>query len=203
MTVGQLIECLLGKYCAIDGLEGDGTPFTHLHPDTIGDLLEQVGFHRSGKSVLIHGHTGKVIPTMIFIGPTYYQRLKHMVKDKIHARRTGPISNLTRQPVEGRARDGGLRFGEMEKDCFLSHGVSRFLRGRLFDQSDYYTCYLCPKCGFLAQLFRKNVVWCKACTSPSKLIEIPYAAKLLFQELKAMHIAPRLKLRENQKLLTL
>ena len=112
MTVGQLIECLLGKVCSLEGIDGDGTPYTHKHPDTVAQMLEDCGFSGSGKEVLFHGHTGKPLKEKFFIGPTFYQRLKHMVKDKKHARRKGPISNLTRQPVEGRARDGGLRFGK-------------------------------------------------------------------------------------------
>ena len=111
MTVGQLIECLFGQYCAREGEFGDATPFTHLTPDEIGDMLHKAGASRHGKHRLYHGHTGKPMDALIYFGPTYYQRLKHMVEDKIHARKTGPITKLTRQPVEGRARDGGLRFG--------------------------------------------------------------------------------------------
>ena len=113
MTVGQLLECLYGQYCAREGEFGDATPFTHLTPDQIGDLLHKSGASRHGKHRMYHPHTGKPIEAIIYFGPTYYQRLKHMVEDKIHARKTGPITKLTRQPVEGRARDGGLRFGEM------------------------------------------------------------------------------------------
>ena len=113
MTIGQLLECLYGQYCGIAGEYGDATPFTHLTPDQIGELLHGVGLSKYGKHKLYHGHTGKPIEAMIYFGPTYYQRLKHMVEDKIHARKTGPITKLTRQPVEGRARDGGLRFGEL------------------------------------------------------------------------------------------
>lgn len=121
MTVGQLIECLFGKYCSLEGIQGDGTPYTHEHPDTIAELLSDCGFSGTGKETLFHGHTGEPLEEQYFIGPTFYQRLKHMVEDKIHARRTGPISNLTRQPVEGRARDGGLRFGEVRyfNTCYL------------------------------------------------------------------------------------
>jgi DNA-directed RNA polymerase II subunit RPB2 len=113
MTIGQLLECLYGQYCAEAGEYGDATPFTHLTPDQIGELLHKAGLSRYGKHKLYHGHTGKPIEAMIYFGPTYYQRLKHMVEDKIHARKTGPITKLTRQPVEGRARDGGLRFGKI------------------------------------------------------------------------------------------
>lgn len=113
MTIGQLLECLYGQYCAEAGEYGDATPFTHLTPDQIGELLHKHGLSRYGKHKLYHGHTGKPIEAMIYFGPTYYQRLKHMVEDKIHARKTGPITKLTRQPVEGRARDGGLRFGKL------------------------------------------------------------------------------------------
>jgi DNA-directed RNA polymerase II subunit RPB2 len=196
MTVGQLLECLQGKVCALDAIEGDSTPFTHEHPDTVADLLEGLEFPRTGKEQLFHGHTGKPLENEYFIGPTFYQRLKHMVEDKKHARNTGPISKLTRQPVEGRARDGGLRFGEMERDCQISHGASYFLWERLFGQSDYYECWVCNECGLFATHFRKNKFWCKSCnTSRVSKIAIPYACKLLFQELQSMMITPRIRLK--------
>ena len=143
----------------------------------------------------IHGDTGKAMDAMIYFGPTYYQRLKHIVEDKIHARKTGPITKLTRQPVEGRARDGGLRFGEMERDAVIAHGAAELIKERLFTQSDYYSAYVCPRCGKCAQHKRRNDFICKSCISSDlSEIEIPYAAKLFFQELYAMCITPRMVL---------
>jgi DNA-directed RNA polymerase II subunit RPB2 len=196
MTVGQLLECLQGKVCALEAIFGDATPYTHEHPDKVADLLEGLEFPRTCKEQLFHGHTGKPLENEYFIGPTFYQRLKHMVEDKKHARNTGPISKLTRQPVEGRARDGGLRFGEMERDCQISHGASSILQERLFFQSDYYTCYVCNECNLFASYFKKNHFWCKGCNSTKVYkVAIPYACKLLFQELMAMGITPRMKLK--------
>ena len=132
----------------------------------------------------------------IFLNPTYYQRLKHMVDDKIHARGRGPVQILTRQPVEGRARDGGLRFGEMERDCILSHGAASFLKERLFDQSDAYRVHACEACGvFAVANLKKGTFFCPACKATTGVVQVllPYACKLLFQELMAMCIAPRMQ----------
>ena len=199
MTVGQLLECLFGQYCAIEGVFGDATPFTHLTPDEIGDLLHKAGGARHGKHRLYHGHTGKPMEHLIFFGPTYYQRLKHMVEDKIHARKTGPITKLTHQPVEGRARDGGLRFGEMERDAVIAHGASELIKERLFKESDYYTTGVCSRCGKFAQFKLRNTYICKTCnTTDIGDIEIPYAGKLFFQELYAMGITPRIVTKGNE-----
>jgi DNA-directed RNA polymerase II subunit RPB2 len=144
---------------------------------------------------MANGSTGKFLEAPIFIGPTYYQRLKHMVDDKIHSRSRGPVQILTRQPVEGRSRDGGLRFGEMERDCMISHGSAIFLKDRLFDQSDPFIVFVCDLCGLIAIGNRKlNIFECRNCNNKFSisLIKIPYACKLLFQELIAMSIGPRI-----------
>jgi DNA-directed RNA polymerase II subunit RPB2 len=139
--------------------------------------------------------TGEQLETSIFIGPAFYQRLKHMVNDKQHSRGSGPMVNLTRQPHEGRARDGGLRFGEMERDCMVSHGCARFTKGRIYDASDKFVVHSCNKCGLIA-IFNneKNIHHCKTCDNRSDFsrCNIPYACKLLFQELITMNIAPRI-----------
>lgn len=122
MTIGQLIECLLGKVSSIKGTEGDATPFTKITVEDIGKRLLEAGYQPHGWELMHNGHTGRPLEAQIFIGPTYYQRLKHMVDDKIHSRAEGPVTMLTRQPLEGRAKGGGLRFGEMERDCLISHG---------------------------------------------------------------------------------
>ena len=114
MTIGHLVECLLSKLSTLTGSEGDATPFTELTVESVSQLLRAKGFQSRGLEVMYHGHTGRKLQAQIYFGPTYYQRLKHMVDDKIHARARGPLQILTRQPVEGRSRDGGLRFGEME-----------------------------------------------------------------------------------------
>ncbi|KAJ1557780.1 DNA-dependent RNA polymerase II [Nowakowskiella sp. JEL0078] len=128
MTIGHLVECLLSKVSALMGTEGDATPFTDLTVEKISQVLRSQGYNSRGLEVLYNGHTGKKLRAQLFIGPTYYQRLKHMVDDKIHSRARGPVQILTRQPVEGRSRDGGLRFGEMERDCMISHGAAHFLK---------------------------------------------------------------------------
>jgi len=195
MTIGQLIECLLGKVSATTGDEGDATAFTDVTVEDISRALHKCGYQMRGNEVLYNGHTGRMMTAQIFMGPTYYQRLKHMVDDKIHSRARGPVQIMTRQPVEGRSRDGGLRFGEMERDCMISHGAAQFLKERLYDQSDAYRMHICDICGMTAIAnLKKNAFECKRCGNTSQIsqIGIPYAAKLLFQELAAMSIAPRM-----------
>jgi DNA-directed RNA polymerase II subunit RPB2 len=196
MTIGQLIECLLGKSCSILGRQGDSTPFTDLDPKKISDILSnECGFEPYGNEILYNGMTGEQLLVNIFMGPTFYQRLKHMVIDKYHSRSTGPVVLLTRQPAEGRTRDGGLRFGEMERDCIISHGASAFLKERLLDVSDNYKVYICNKCHMLGAVNpQKNIYKCDHCPNTTLFSEIrlPYACKLLIQELISMSIVPRL-----------
>ncbi|OWB84592.1 hypothetical protein B5S33_g3241 [[Candida] boidinii] len=196
MTVAHLIECLLSKVASLRGYEGDATPFTDLTVDAVSRLLRENGYQSRGFEVLYNGHTGKKLMAQVFFGPTYYQRLRHMVDDKIHARARGPYQNLTRQPMEGRARDGGLRFGEMERDCMIAHGAAGFLKERLMDASDAFRVHICGICGLMSVIanLKKNQFECKSCKNKTNIyqIHIPYAAKLLFQELMAMNISPRL-----------
>jgi DNA-directed RNA polymerase II subunit RPB2 len=195
MTVGQLLECLLGKVGALSGDISDSTAFENqLKPEEIAEKLHNQGYEKFGNEQLFNGFTGKPMDAKIFIGPTYYQRLKHMVADKCHSRAKGPVQILTRQPVEGRARDGGLRFGEMERDCGIAHGTSAFLKERLFNQSDAYQTHVCKECGLTAKGdIDNNEYYCKNCdTSEVVAVEIPYACKLLFQELQSMNITPRI-----------
>ena len=149
MTIAHLIECQLSKVSSLRGFEGDATPFTEVTVDSVSRLLREHGYQSRGFEVMYNGHTGRKLVAQIFLGPTYYQRLRHMVDDKIHARARGPVQILTRQPVEGRARDGGLRFGEMERDCMISHGASAFLKERLFEVSDAFRVHICDICGLM------------------------------------------------------
>lgn len=130
MTIAHLIECQLSKVASLRGFEGDATPFTDVTVDSVSQLLRDSGYQSRGFEVMYNGFTGRKLMAQVFLGPTYYQRLRHMVDDKIHARARGPVQILTRQPVEGRARDGGLRFGEMERDCMIAHGAAAFLKER-------------------------------------------------------------------------
>jgi len=195
MTIGQLIECVQGKVSAMTGDEGDATPFTDVTVESISTALHKCGYQMRGNEVMYNGFTGRRLEAQIFIGPTYYQRLKHMVDDKIHSRARGPVQILVRQPVEGRSRDGGLRFGEMERDCMISHGAAQFLKERLFEVSDAYRVHVCDICGLIAVAnLRKNTFECRRCKNKTQIsqVRIPYACKLLFQELMAMSITPRM-----------
>ena len=194
MTIGQLKETILGKVLIELGLFGDGTAFGKLEVKDICEELIKVGYEAHGNELLYNGLTGEQHESSIFMGPVFYQRLKHMVNDKAHSRSIGPMVNLTRQPAEGRSRDGGLRFGEMEKDAMVSHGAARFTRGRMYDASDKYSVFICKKCGIIASYNdQMHIHHCRTCDNRTDFsyIEIPYACKLLFQELNTMNIAPR------------
>ena len=196
MTIGHLIECLASKVASIRGDEGDATPFSDVTVDAISRDLHFIGYQKHGNEVMYNGFTGRKVNMLIFFGPTYYQRLKHMVDDKIFSRARGPVQILTRQPTEGRARSGGLRFGEMERDCMISHGAARFLKERLMDVSDKYRVHVCENCGLIAEAnIKAGSYFCRLCQQRKiSQVYIPYACKLLFQELMAMHITPKMVL---------
>ena len=191
MTINQLMESVFGKICLLEGEYGDGTPFLESN-ENIGEKLcnrlGMLGYQRNGNELLMNGMTGEPMGKY-FIGPVYYQRLKHLVSEKMHARSTGPITTLTRQPLEGRSRDGGLRFGEMERDCMMGHGTSKFLQERLFLQSDKYKVAICKICGN----FATSTSNCSACDSDEvAIVNIPYISKLVFQELNAAMIKTKI-----------
>ena len=195
MTIGQLLECVMGKACVVDGVYGNSTPFQEVNVEELGDILQSVGMERYGNEILYNSRTGEQMTTEIFIGPTFYQRLKHMTADKMHSRgSSGPIVLLTRQPAEGRARDGGLRIGEMELECNWAHGIFQFLKERLMECSDNYRVFVCKNCGNMANVNpEQNIYGCRNCKNITKFAEvrIPYACKLLFQEIQAMGIGAK------------
>jgi DNA-directed RNA polymerase II subunit RPB2 len=197
MTIGHLVEQLTGKVGALVGCQGDATPFTRVTVKDISGRLHDMGFQRFGNERVMNGHTGRPLTNKIFVGPVYYQRLKHMVSDKVQSRSRGPVQTLVRQPTEGRAKEGGLRFGEMERDCIIAHGSAKFLKERLFDVSDAYRIHVCEVCGlFSVADLKKNTFECRLCKDRGKISQIcmPYAAKLMIQELMTMNILCRLVL---------
>ena len=205
MTIAQLKETLLGKVLLELGMFGDGTSFGDLDVKTIIQELQKLGYESYGNEVMYNGLTGEQLETSIFIGPVFYQRLKHMVSDKQHSRAIGPMVNLTRQPAEGRSRDGGFRIGEMERDVMIAHGMSKFCKERLYDVSDKYSVHVCKKCGMIASYNDGNknskyanadfsIHLCNTCNNMTDFakVNIPYAYKLLSQELQTINIVPRI-----------
>ena len=195
MTIGQLLECILGKASVMMGGVADCTPFCDLPKDKIYEILRLNGFDSYGNETLYNGKTGQMMDCMIFMGPTFYQRLKHMVDDKMHSRASGPIVQLTRQPPEGRSRDGGLRIGEMERDCMIAHGTVSFLKESMLERSDLFQVYACKQCGMFASVNPEiDLYKCSYCSKSTEfaLLQVPYAYKLLTQELNAMNINPKL-----------
>ncbi len=195
MTIAQLMETLLGKVGCEVGALGDGTPFNSTTVDGLARLLcDELGMEPGGNEILYNGFTGKQMNTKIFVGPCFYQRLRHCSADKMHSRSSGPLVMLTRQPAEGRAREGGLRFGEMERDSVIAHGMAEFTKERLMECSDAFRCYSCQDCGLIAVVNPEEGVWkCRGCGNRTNFthVEIPYAYKLLLQELETMCISSR------------
>jgi DNA-directed RNA polymerase subunit B len=197
MTVGQFIEAIAGKAAALRGEIVDGTAFSNEDPISLQEILEHFGFHSGGREIMYDGQSGRMFEAEIFIGVAFYQKLHHMVVDKIHARARGQVQMLTRQPTEGRARGGGLRFGEMERDCLVGHGAAMLLKDRLLEESDAYTIYVCEKCGrqgFFDIRQRKYV--CPICEGKGDIesVTVSYAFKLLLQEMQSLGLSPSLEL---------
>jgi hypothetical protein len=227
MTIGQLVESLFGKACCMYGAYGDCTAFSTkgANYETYGHMLTKMGYHNSGNQILYNGFTGEQIYSEIFIGPTYYMRLKHMVKDKINYRATGKRNFLTRQTNQGRANDGGLKIGEMERDGIMAHGLSYFLNESYMVRGDQYYMAICNKTGSIAVynpdknlflspfadgplVFNRNVEGQEILDAISKfgrsfsLVRIPFALKLLIQELQVMNIQMRIITEDNIDQLT-
>jgi DNA-directed RNA polymerase beta subunit len=206
MTIAQLMETLLGRVGCELGFLGDATPFnTSMTAKGLADILQSQGLEPHSNEVLYCGYTGRQLETSIFMGPCFYQRLKHMVNDKIHSRSTGPLVMLTRQPAEGRARDGGLRFGEMERDVMIAHGASVFLKERMMEASDNFEVHVCKGCGIIAVANREKNIWkCTGCGNTTEFaqVRIPYAYKLFLQELESMNISSRILPESRMRSLT-
>ncbi|RLG05749.1 MAG: DNA-directed RNA polymerase subunit B, partial [Thaumarchaeota archaeon] len=193
MTIGQLLESIAGKVGALKGEFIDGTPFMGKPIEELRRELEALGFKSSGKEVMYDGITGKRYEAEIFIGVVYYQKLHHLVRDKIHARSRGRVQMLTRQPTEGRSRGGGLKFGEMERDCLIAHGASFLLLDRLLEQSDKYTAHFCKLCGLPAYYDLKQERFiCPVHGKDAEIatVSLPYAFYLLLEEMMSMCIYP-------------
>ena len=193
MTISHLIEVIAGKAGALSGRSIDATTFDAMPEKEIRKVLESLGFRDNGTETVYSGIDGRELKTKIYVGNMYYLRLKHMVSNKLHARATGKIQLLTRQPIEGRAQGGGLRVGEMEKDCFVAHGTSLLLKER-FD-SDRTIVRICENCGMFGVYDSfKNKEYCTKCGANVKIssIEVSYAFKLLLDELKSLCVYPKL-----------
>lgn len=196
MTIGQLYEILISKCGSLNGCFYDSTPFEEIDLEKFKSELKQNGYNPSGTEVMYSGITGERYMSEIFIGPCYYTRLKQIASDKIHARSIGSTQILTRQPPEGRTKNGGLRFGEMERDACIAHGTSIFLKEIMMESSDAYTVHICDDCGFFASKMKKsNSYWCRGCDNMIKIskICIPYCFKLMIQELQSIHIVMKLQ----------
>lgn len=194
MTVGKMLELIAGKAGVLAGEFEYGTAFSGSKVEDMADILVKKGFSYTGKDFMTSGITGESLPAYVFFGPIYYQKLKHMVQDKMHSRARGPRATLTRQPTEGRSRDGGLRLGEMERDCLIAYGASQLLLERLMLSSDAHQVDVCETCGLMG--YQGYCQSCKKTEGMTKMT-IPYAAKLLIQELLSMNIMARLTLEDE------
>lgn len=221
MTIGQFVECITGKACSILGCFGDATAFSTMKAGELSDALVRSGYHSSGNDVLYNGMTGEQLEAEIFMGPTYYMRLKHMVKDKINYRARGPMTSLTKQPVSGRANDGGLRIGEMERDSIIAHGATNFLTESMMERGDKYYMAVCNQTGMLAIYHpEQNLFLSPMADGPIQfvgsvaegniavenitkhgrsfsVVRIPYTFKLLMQEMMCCNVAMRILTDDN------
>jgi DNA-directed RNA polymerase subunit B len=197
MTAGYLLEIMASKVAAISGHVSDASAFSGQELGTLEESLERLGFRYDGKEIMYHGVTGQRLAVKIFVGNMYYLKLGRMVKNLLHARASGKIALLTRQPIEGRSRGGGLRLGEMEQQALVAHGASLLLKERY--DSDKVVVHICERCGSLAldDQIRKKIS-CPVCQSRHvEPVEVSYAFKLLLEELQGMHISTKFKLKNK------
>lgn len=195
MTVAQLMESIAGKAAALEGRTFDATPFYKTPIEELQVIIKRHGYSPTGEEAMYDGRTGELLDAPVFIGVVYYQKLHHMVSDKMHARARGPVQILTRQPTEGRSRAGGLRWGEMEVDCLVGHGSAMLLKEAMTDRSDSTIIYVCELCGSMGWYDRnKGKYMCPVHKERGVLkpVEVSYAFKLLLQELMSLGIRPRL-----------
>lgn len=200
MTIGHVLEMIAGRVGSMEGRTIDGTAFSGEREDSIRDGLLRNGFKRNGKEIMYDGRTGRMIQADVYTGVIFYEKLHHMVSGKMHVRSRGPVQILTRQPTEGRSRQGGLRFGEMERDCLIGHGVAMVIKDRLLDESDGTTLYVCgnPKCGHIAIKDRNGALYCPVCKNRVHIypVDTSYAFKLVMDEVLSMGVAMRLQLED-------
>ncbi|MFP4142097.1 MAG: DNA-directed RNA polymerase subunit B [Thermoplasmata archaeon] len=202
MTVAHMLEMLGGKVASLEGRHIDGTPFSGESEDALKEALKEAGFKSNGTEILYDGRSGKMLEAEIYMGVIYYQKLHHMVANKLHSRSRGPVQILTRQPTEGRSRKGGLRFGEMERNCLIGHGTAMVIKDRLLDQSDGTTEYICGNedCGHIAILDSNGELRCPVCGEKSDIhqIQTSFAFKLLMDELRSLGVTMRLNVEDQR-----